>query len=68
MGPDFSSFVSFIHPLASALSVDMSNFTTLREGVFWIILNVIISLCVVWLLLVLMILNRIDIKLERYTI
>jgi hypothetical protein len=50
------------------MSVDISNLTTLREGVYWIMLNVVICFCFVWLLLVLVILNKLDIKLERFTI
>jgi hypothetical protein len=53
--------------LASAASVDISKFTTLQDGGYWIVLNIVLVLCGLWLALVLMVIEKVDLKFERFS-
>jgi hypothetical protein len=68
IGPDFSSLSWLLKVISSAISVDISALVEMEEGVYWILLQCIIGLCGLWFVLVLMILQKIDIRLERFSI
>jgi hypothetical protein len=40
MGPDFASFVELIYDLSTAMTIDLGNFISLREGGYWLVLNI----------------------------
>ncbi len=68
MGPDFSSLSGFISELGAAFSVDLGSLVEMKEGMFWLVLDVIITLCFTWLLLCLVVVKKIDIRFERFSI
>jgi hypothetical protein len=54
--------------LSHAFSVDMSNLVEMQEGFYWIVLDIALGFCVLWMLLCFMIIEKIDIRLERLSI
>jgi hypothetical protein len=49
-------------------SVDMSGLIEMEEGMFWVILNVVYTLCFVWFVTAVLILLKVDIRLESQSI
>ncbi|CAG9332932.1 unnamed protein product [Blepharisma stoltei] len=62
MGPDFSAINSIITGIFDTFSLNLDNILKLRNGVFWIIVNVVFGSIGLWVILCLVVLLRLDEK------
>jgi hypothetical protein len=65
LGPSFESLNSLVYKLANSGAIDLGYLVEMEEGVYWIILNVVYSLCFVWFLCGIMITFKLDLKFEN---
>lgn len=54
-GPSLDSISGSFTEMGSAFSVNLEDFTSLKEGVFWLVLNFLLGACAVWVFLFLFI-------------
>ncbi|CAG9319078.1 unnamed protein product [Blepharisma stoltei] len=62
MGPDFSPINGFLANISSSLSLNLENILKLENGVFWYIIEVVYGSIILWLILCIVILFRLDEK------
>jgi hypothetical protein len=67
-GPKFDSLNSIMFDTSKMISVDLSDVIDLSEGIFWIILNCVFSVCFVWFIVAILNILRIDVRYENYSI
>jgi hypothetical protein len=67
IGPDFTSLSSFAVDVGNAVSVDLKALIEFKEGVYWTCLTIVIILCFVWAVLSGMIIEKVDIRFERFS-
>ena len=65
MGPSFSSLNTFINDIASATQVDIDEFTTLKEGMFWVVVIIFMAIVAIWTFCVVIYLTRLVIQYEN---
>lgn len=68
LGPDFTNTNDFIAYISQIASSDLVSLIRFRKGVFWICLNVVISVCVLWFTLMMFVLFKLDAKFQRFRI
>ena len=44
MGPDFRNFSGFLSAVSDALSVELEELIEFKEGMYWLVLNIVISI------------------------
>lgn len=54
-GPSLDRIAGIFSEMGSAFSVNLEDFVSLKEGVYWLVLNVLLFLCAVWVFLFLFI-------------
>jgi hypothetical protein len=62
MGPSFRSFISFLHYLSQITAVNLTYVVELEGGGFWIVLEVLFGVCVLYFLLCVLIFFKCDVK------
>jgi hypothetical protein len=65
IGPSIRGTSPLVYWLAAAMSVNLQEFTTLRGGVYWFILNIVFALCAVWFVSCIIVVKKIDLRWDR---
>lgn len=65
-GPSLDNISASFTEMGSAFSVNLEDFTSLKEGVYWLVLNFLLGACVVWVFLFLFIICKCFNRESRY--
>jgi hypothetical protein len=68
MGPDFSSLSTFLADIGHGVTVDLSHLLEMKEGVFWIILDIVFAAVGVWIVACFIILTKLDLRYHGWTL
>ncbi|CAG9316739.1 unnamed protein product [Blepharisma stoltei] len=62
MGPDYSIIGSFFYSIGNIFSMDLEDVIKLRNGIFWIVVDVVFGGIALWVILCIVVLLRLDEK------
>jgi hypothetical protein len=65
MGPSFASLSQFVQSLANTLNIDLDELFDLSEGIYWIIFSFVFATCLLWLIIAVIIILRLDLRVEN---
>lgn len=65
MGPDYIDFRGTMKTISSATSLDLNKIIDLKDGIFYKVLEVVLSACLLWVALLLAVFFRISKRCER---
>lgn len=68
IGPDHKSISIFLDKISNGLSLDLGSFIKLDNGVFWIITDIVLLLSLLWVILCIVVLFRLDELFSRFII
>lgn len=66
MGPDYRPFIAFLADISQALSLDLTSFLMLENGVFWYLTVGVLVCTAVWLILCAVVLFQLDEKFPNF--
>ncbi|CAG9319091.1 unnamed protein product [Blepharisma stoltei] len=68
MGPDFSVISPFLFTASNFLSLDLGNIIEMKNGIFWIVVDGVLTGILVWIILCVVVLFRLDEKWKNFEI
>jgi hypothetical protein len=66
MSPSFASLSTFLYEVSAATTINLEPLISMSAGIYWILLNVFIGLCLFWIVCCIVIITKIDLRANNY--